>query len=129
MTTPATYTATKAGLLAFHASLRAELGTSTDPAAESIKTILVTPGQLDTPMFQQLKTPSNFLAPVVPPVDLAKAIVDMIDSGWSGEISLPLYATWGSIIPALPASIQKILKGLSGMDAAMAKFAESRAGS
>ncbi|KIW07679.1 uncharacterized protein PV09_01619 [Verruconis gallopava] len=115
------YTATKAGLLAFHQSLTAELSQTPE-----IKTILVAPGQLDTPMFKGMNTPSNFLAPVVAPVELAKEIVNMIDSGWSGEICLPLYTRVTPLIPALPAAIQKILKALSGMDKAILDFTAAR---
>ncbi|TLD24705.1 short chain dehydrogenase/reductase [Venturia nashicola] len=68
------YTAAKAGLVAFHASLKAELSCSAHQGAEKIKTVLVTPGQLGTPMFGGLKTPSTFLAPIVEPVELAKEI-------------------------------------------------------
>lgn len=87
-----------------------------------IKTILVAPGQLDTPMFKGMKTPSNFLAPVVAPVELAKEIVSMINSGWSGEVCLPLYTRFTPLIAAMPAALQKITKALSGMDQAMLEF-------
>ena len=90
------YTATKAALIAMHSSLRAELNSSsTAPeGAESIRTILVTPGQLSTNLFQGVETPSSFLGPVVETVELAREIVKMVDLGMSGEISLPLYARW-----------------------------------
>jgi hypothetical protein len=77
-------------------------------------------------MFKGMQTPSNFLAPVVAPVELAKEIVIMIDSGWSGEVCLPLYTRFTPLIPALPAGLQKIVRTLSGMDGAMRNFSERR---
>lgn len=119
-----TYTASKAALLSFHQSLAAEL--SVTGWSQDIKTILVAPGQLDTPMFKGMRTPSNFLAPVVAPVELAKEVVRMVDSGWSGEVNLPLYTRTTALIPALPAGLQKIVKALSGMDRAAGAFAAGR---
>jgi hypothetical protein len=77
-------------------------------------------------MFKGMKTPSNFLAPVVAPVELAKEIVWTIDSGWSGEVMLPLYARTMAVIPALPVGLQKIIKFLSGMDRASSDFHATR---
>jgi short-subunit dehydrogenase len=124
--TTADYTAAKAGLIAFHASLKAELDRSTHPGAENIKTVLVTPGQLGTSLFGGLKTPSTFLAPVVEPVELAKEIVKAVDSGWSGEVSLPLYTRLAPLLPALPSGIWTVGRALSGMDGAMLDFSKQK---
>ena len=116
------YCAAKAGLIAMHASLRAELASSTAPeGAEYVRTILVTPGQLATPLFGTLETPSTFFGPVVEPVELARAIVKMVDVGESGEISMPLYARWIEWTKILPASMDKVVRWFSGMDRAMEK--------
>ena len=116
-----TYSASKAALIALHASLRAEL-TSPSHAprgAHRIRTILVMPGQLSTPLFAGLQTPSTFLGPVVEPVELAREIVRTIDAGESGEISVPLYARWVEWLAVLPAGLQRVVRGLSGVDRAM----------
>ncbi|CAK1357600.1 putative oxidoreductase [Cercospora beticola] len=114
------YTASKAGLIAMHNSLRGELTSSDAPeGAEDIRMILVTPGQLATRLFADLDTPSHFLGPVVEPVELANEIVQKIDSGESGEISLPFYTRWVEWIFVLPAGLQRILRILSGIDQAM----------
>ncbi|KAK3633505.1 hypothetical protein LTR56_015758 [Elasticomyces elasticus] len=118
------YTASKAALIAMHASLRAELSSpATAPeGAANIRTILVTPGQLATPLFVGVKTPSTFFGPVVEPVELAKEIVRMVDAGESGEISLPLYARYIDWLHVLPTGMQRIVRRLSGMDTAMEGF-------
>ena len=109
-----------------HASLRAELRYSEHSSAKNIKTILVAPGQLSTSLFAGLKTPSTFLAPVVEPVELAKEIVKMIDSGLSGEIRLPFYADWIPILQSLPVGLQQVLRNWSGLDRAMLDFSHRR---
>ena len=117
------YTAAKAGLIAMHASLRAELSSPTAPeGAENIRTILVTPGQLSTSLFEGVETPSSFLGPVVEPVELAREMVRMIDAGESGEISMPLYARCINWLHVLPAGFQKVVRGISGVDRAMEGF-------
>ena len=109
-----------------HASLRAELRYSEHSSAKNIKTILVAPGQLGTPLFAGMKTPSAFLAPIVEPVELAKEIVKMIDSGLSGEIRIPFYADWVPVFQALPVSLQQVLRSWSGLDRAMLDFSRRR---
>ncbi|KAL5428339.1 hypothetical protein PMIN04_000774 [Paraphaeosphaeria minitans] len=113
------YSASKAALLALHQSLRAEL--SQNPDAKEIKTILVTPGQMGTKMFENLKTPSNFFGPVVSPAEVAKSIIDLVEKGVSGEVSLPLYAKHTETLGALPVGIQALLRRWSAMDTAVKK--------
>ncbi|KAM0718449.1 hypothetical protein Q7P37_005519 [Cladosporium fusiforme] len=79
------YSAAKAGLIALHASLRAELASANAPTgAENIRTVLVTPGQLGTRLFEGVQSPSSFLGPVVDAPELARAIVQIVDAGESG---------------------------------------------
>ncbi|KAK4543235.1 hypothetical protein LTR36_005785 [Oleoguttula mirabilis] len=122
------YSAAKAGLIAMHTSLRAELSSSTlaPEGAENIRTILVTPGQLSTSLFEGLETPSSFLGPVVEPVELAREIVRMIDAGESGHISMPLYARCINWLHILPTGLQKAVRALSGVDKAMEDLRASK---
>ena len=96
-----------------HKSLTAELR-----GHSKVKTVLVTPGQMDTGLFRNVKTPSNFLAPLVSPVEMAKDIVKLIDSGNGGHLSGPAYAQfigWGAWA-VLPASVQKLVRYVGGID-------------
>jgi short-subunit dehydrogenase len=113
------YTASKAALLALHGSLRAEL--AQHPDGKDIKTILVTPGQMSTKMFDGLKTPSKFLAPVVAPVDVAKDILKLIEKGESGEVAVPLYSQYIQILGVLPVGVQALVRRWSGVDTAIAR--------
>ncbi|KAI6756551.1 hypothetical protein HG530_011149 [Fusarium avenaceum] len=84
------YAAAKAGLTALHRSLTAELRES----HPEIRTVLVTPGQVSTPLFYGVQTPNSFIAPVVEPVDVTKEIVAAIDSGKGATVAMPLYARY-----------------------------------
>ena len=111
------YAAAKAGVTALHKSLAAEL-----QEFPEIKTVLVTPGQLSTPLFAGVQSPSSFIAPVVEPVDVAKEIISAIDLGLSDHIAMPLYARWIDWYNVLPVGLQKIARKISGVDRGMQTF-------
>ena len=113
------YSTSKAGQSALHRTLESELRASGHD--EKIKTILVETGQMSTPLFGQIKTPSNFFAPVLEPVQVAQEIVSAIDSGRGGVIRLPAFAALVSWYAVLPAGMQRIARYLSGIDVAVAK--------
>lgn len=113
------YTASKAALLAYNASLTFELASK----APQVKTIIVTPGQLDTQMFGNVKLRGwwrNFLGPVIGAGQVAVKIVEMIDTGNGGVVSEPVYARWIAWLSVLPAGLQRLAKSWAGMDDAFA---------
>ena len=112
------YAAAKAGISALHRSLSAELR----DAHPNIKTVLVTPGQLSTPLFSGVDTPSTFLAPVVEAVDVCKEIVAAIDAGIGGTAAMPLYAKFVDIYAIMPAGVQAMARKISGVDQGMSTF-------
>ena len=112
------YAASKAGITALHKSLTAELAV-TNP---EVKTVLVTPGQLSTPLFYGVSTPNSFLAPVVEPVEVVKEIVSAIDGGKGGMIGMPLYARWADWYNVLPAGVQRVARLVAGVDRGMRSF-------
>ncbi|KAA8914480.1 hypothetical protein FN846DRAFT_1018309 [Sphaerosporella brunnea] len=111
------YAPTKAATTALHHALTAELA-----EYPFIKTLLVTPGQMTTPLFNGVKTPSFFWAPVLEPVDVAKEVIAAIDEGKGGEIAMPLFSQWAAVFWILPSSARKALRKLSGIDTAMEGF-------
>ncbi len=111
------YAAAKAGVTALHKSLAAEL-----QEYPEIKTILVTPGQLSTPLFYGVRTPSSFIAPIVEPIDVAKEIIKAIDLGLSDHIGMPLYARWVDWYNVLPVGLQKMARNVSRIDRSMKTF-------
>ena len=110
------YAAAKAGLTTMHRSLTAEL-----KPTPNIKTILVSPGQMTTPLFSGVKTPSSFFGPVLEPVDVAKEIIATIDSGSSAKIAMPFYARWIDWINVLPVGGEAIVRA-GVIDSAMKAF-------
>ncbi len=112
------YAAAKAGVSALHRSLTAELR-ETNP---DIRTVLITPGQLSTPLFYGVQTPNSFFAPVVEPVEVAKEIVAAIDNGKGATMGMPMYARWIDWYSVLPAGVQVIARKISGVDSGMKKF-------
>ncbi|KHN98263.1 NAD(P)-binding domain protein [Metarhizium album ARSEF 1941] len=112
------YAAAKAGLTAMHRSLTAELR-ETHP---EIRTVLVTPGQLSTPLFYGVQTPNSFFAPVVEPVDVAKEIIGAIDNGKGATLGMPLYARWVDWYNVLPAGVQVLARLVAGVDRGMRTF-------
>ncbi|KAH6623006.1 hypothetical protein F5144DRAFT_614894 [Chaetomium tenue] len=116
------YAAAKAGISALHRSLAAELRAS----HPQIRTVLVTPGQLSTPLFYGVQTPNRFLAPVVEPVDVAKEVIAAIDNGRNAAIGMPLYARWIDWYNVLPVGLQAVARKVAGVDTAMNSFVGRR---
>lgn len=117
-----TYTASKAALTAYHASLSVELAST----APQIKTILVATGQLDTQLFGNVKLRGwwrNFFGPVLGAGEVAVKIVEMIDRGEGGVVAEPAYARWIAWLGVLPVGIQRAAKRWSGTDDAFARSA------
>ena len=114
------YTATKAALTAYHHSLTAELR-ETHP---NVKTILVSPGQLSTEMFSGLEQGpvQRFFGPIVEVSDLAMKIISVTSEGSGGVIAEPAYARWIGVMEVLPVGVQKVVRDLTGVDAAMRSF-------
>ncbi|TVY37949.1 Epidermal retinol dehydrogenase [Lachnellula occidentalis] len=117
------YAAAKAGITAMHKSLTAEL-----KSTPNIKTILVSPGQLTTPLFTGVQTPNSFFAPVLEPVDVAKEVIAAIDAGSSTELAMPLYARWIDWMNVMPVGVQVIMRKMSGVDSGMEGFVGRGAG-
>jgi short-subunit dehydrogenase len=111
------YSASKAAIAAMHKSLVAELSSTPE-----IKTILVTPGQLSTPLFNGVQTPSSFFGPILEPVDVAKEVIAAIDAGSSTALAMPLYARWVDWMNVVPVGVETILRRVSGVDRAMERF-------
>lgn len=111
------YTSSKAALSTFHTSLTAELRSTAYPP-NNVKTILVAPGQLDTPMFAGIRQNwwRRFMGPRVEVREVAMRIVGMVDRGEGGEVRMPAYARWIGGLGVLPVGLQRALRQLSGVD-------------
>ena len=121
------YAASKAAVTACHNCLSAELA----GFAPQIKTILVAPGQLDTQLFGTVKLRGfvrNFLAPVVGAGEVAVKIVEMVDGGDGGVVSLPASARWIAWMAVLPVGVQRVLREWAGVDSQFATLSREEDG-
>ncbi|KTW32179.1 uncharacterized protein T551_00861 [Pneumocystis jirovecii RU7] len=112
------YCASKAALVSFHESLKYELFYSNF----NIQTTLVVPGQLNTPLFQDVETPSRLLAPILDPIYVSEKIIKAIINNLSTEIYTPLYCSVLPVLRCMPIKFQKIFRHLSGIDKASRVF-------
>lgn len=104
------YSASKAATIQIFESLCQEVMLNT------IRLLLVTPGQLSTGMFQGIEESSKFFAPIVNHKFLAKKIVNQINQGKVGTILDPFYANFIPVIKCFPFILQQFCRWLSGMD-------------
>lgn len=104
------YSASKAAIISLHDSLSHEIQNS------RIRFLLVTPGQLDTRLFKDVKPPRQFLAPVIHAKDLAIQIVEKIDLGERGTLHGPLYTYFIPILRMLPYAFNEFARAFSQMD-------------
>lgn len=109
------YGVSKSGLIALHELLTYELG---PPSLNlnGIKTLLVCPGQLKSGLFENVKTPSSFLAPELDSKYVAKNILKALELGRRGEIKLPAYSKFIPIFRAFPWPIVEFVRNISGID-------------
>lgn len=101
--------------------MKKALGFMGGPENEAIKTLLVCPGQLDTAMFNGVKTPSKLFAPILSSDAVAKDIVNRIEDGEGGSLYMPLYAKFVPLLKGFPLKITKLARWVSGMDKAVSK--------
>ncbi|KAF3394197.1 putative oxidoreductase [Penicillium rolfsii] len=117
----ADYSASKAGLSALHRTMEAEFR-----GDERIKMLLVETGQMATPLFDWVRTPSHFFAPVLEPVEVAREIVAAVDSGHGGVLRLPAFAKLVNWYAVLPGAVQLVARCLSGIDNAVPSSIQKR---
>jgi NAD(P)-dependent dehydrogenase (short-subunit alcohol dehydrogenase family) len=115
------YSASKAGLSALHRTMEAEFRGN-----DQIKTLLVEVGQMATPLFDWVRTPSHFFAPVLEPVEVAREIVAAVDSGQGGVLRLPSFAKLVNLYAVLPGALQRVARYVSGIDHAVSSGLRQR---
>ncbi|OOQ82214.1 putative short-chain dehydrogenase/reductase family protein [Penicillium brasilianum] len=117
------YSASKAGLSALHRTMEAEFRSD-----GRIKMLLVETGQMATPLFDWVRTPSHFFAPVLEPVEVAREIVAAVDSGRGGVLRLPAFARLVNWYAVLPGAVQLASRYFSGIDNAVSSSIQKRDG-
>ncbi|TFK22320.1 retinal short-chain dehydrogenase/reductase [Coprinopsis marcescibilis] len=118
------YCASKAAVSALHQSLRYELDHRYK--CPKIRTTLVSPGHIHTPMFQSVELPRsalwNFFFPSIQPITIVKRIIAAMDEQHSQTIYLPFYANFSPYVPLLPSFLRDFAQWVTYADYAMQNF-------
>lgn len=118
------YSASKAATKSLHESLRYELDHSYK--TPKIRTTLVSPAHVLTPLFSHIKFPPyaffKFLAPSLPPVAVVKAVIAALDEQHSRTIYMPFFTHFAPFIALLPSFGRDFFQWMSGADYAMRDF-------
>ncbi|KAI1951284.1 hypothetical protein LOZ57_001839 [Ophidiomyces ophidiicola] len=88
------YSASKAAALAFHEGLAGELRSCY--SAPKVRTVLVTPGFVNTQLVDVIRPGGSLLTPLLHPDTVAEAVTDQILTGRSGNVILPIFS--GNIV-------------------------------
>ncbi|OAA37305.1 dehydrogenase/reductase SDR family member 8 precursor [Beauveria brongniartii RCEF 3172] len=94
------YAASKAAAMAFHEGLSAELVTRYH--APKVRTVIVHPGHVKTPLFQGFNQGNDFLMPSLEIDTVAEGIVKQVLTGRSGNVILPETAGIAAFLRVLP---------------------------
>ncbi|KAF8529110.1 retinal short-chain dehydrogenase/reductase [Hysterangium stoloniferum] len=118
------YTASKAAVVKLHESLRYELDKRYH--VPEIRTTLLLPGHVSTPLFSRMSLPSaswyKFFIPSLPPHSVAKAVIAALDSQQSGTILMPFYTHFVPWLGILPSYARDLFQWFSMADYAMMGF-------
>ncbi|KAH7133079.1 short chain dehydrogenase/reductase [Dactylonectria estremocensis] len=102
------YSCTKAGALAFHEGLGQEL--KHRYSAARIRTTVVHPTWVSTPMNSWLRASPTFKEHVIEPEEVASAVVKQVLKGKSGQIILPRWQSITSGIRGFPFWLQEYIR-------------------
>jgi len=118
------YNASKAALVSLNESLRYELDSRYQ--AYGVRTTLVCPGHILTPMFGDLNLGTNwlrrFMMPALAPITVAKAVIAALDSSFSQTIYLPFFVNFAPYFGMLPSFSRDFVQWVSGADYAMLTY-------
>ncbi|KAJ6628948.1 retinal short-chain dehydrogenase reductase [Mycena sp. CBHHK59/15] len=114
------YCASKAALINLHRSLRAELNKRYKCPA--IRTTLIVPGHIYTPLFSTLIQPQQFFFPTLHPITIVKRVIAALDETHSQTIYLPFYTHFAPALHLLPGFVSDFASWISNADFAMKDF-------
>ncbi|KAF8622123.1 hypothetical protein AX15_007256 [Amanita polypyramis BW_CC] len=118
------YCASKAAIISFHESLRYELDKRYK--CPQIRTTLVCPGYVMTPMFSSITFPPvpslEFFLPTVQPVTVVKRIIAALDENQSQVILTPFWTIFAPVLQHLPSFVRDLAQNVTGADYSMQNF-------
>jgi len=121
------YNASKAAVISLHESLRYELDKRYH--APQIRTSLIVPGHIHTPLFSTVRLPQNrlfrFCFPSLEPIAVVKAIIAALDEQHSRTIYLPFFANFTPLLRLLPSFLRDFAQWFTDADSAMETFVKT----
>ncbi|KAH9977708.1 retinal short-chain dehydrogenase/reductase [Lactifluus volemus] len=118
------YNASKAAAISLQESLRYELDHRYH--APKIRTSLIVPGHVLTPLFSTIRFPKNpffrFCFPSLEPFVVVKKIIATLDEQHSQTIYLPFYANFMPFLRFLPSFLRDFAQWLTNADYSMDRF-------
>lgn len=118
------YSASKAAVINMHESLRYELDNRY--GVPQIRTTVLCPGHIHTPLFSTISTPQNvfyrFFVPSLSPLTVVKAIIQALDAHESRTIYLPFYTTSAVLMKTFPSFVRDLAQKLTYADFIMQHF-------
>ena len=95
--------------------------------APRVRTTVVTPGHIRTPLFADVKTSAlaAFLSPTLEPQAVAQAMVDALERQESSHIAMPFYAHSAPLLKTLPSFLRDLAQWVSQASGRAAACAES----
>lgn len=83
--------------------------------APRVRTTVVTPGHIRTPLFANIKTSAlaAFLSPTLEPRAVAQAIVAALERQESSHIAMPFYAHAAPLFKTLPSFLRDLAQWVS----------------
>ncbi|KAI0005082.1 retinal short-chain dehydrogenase/reductase [Russula compacta] len=118
------YNASKAATISLHESLRYELDKRYH--APQIRTSLIVPGHILTPLFSTIRLPDSwffrFCFPSLEPIAVVKKIIAALDGQHSQTVYLPFYANFTPILRLLPSFLRDFAQWFTNADYAMESF-------
>ncbi|KAJ1955652.1 hypothetical protein IWQ62_005482 [Dispira parvispora] len=111
------YAASKAALSAYSEGLRQEL-THKFGVGDKVHLTLVTPGLIETPLFDGVAQ-NPFLMPPVRPVDIVKSVIEALENQVDTQIRLPFYTKVAPFFVGFPVPIKRLLYTITGSNNAM----------
>ncbi|KAG6903406.1 hypothetical protein C0995_005429 [Termitomyces sp. Mi166 len=122
----ADYCASKAAVTSLNESLRYELDVKYN--CPQIRTSLITPGHILTPLFNTFYTPdtvfSNFFFPSVQPVAVVKRIIAVLDEQDSQYIRIPFYVNICPYLQHMPSFLRDLAQWAAYANNAMDHFSK-----
>ncbi|KAF7301907.1 hypothetical protein MIND_00756700 [Mycena indigotica] len=114
------YCASKAALVSLNRSLRSELDKRYN--CPEVRTTLLCPGHIHTPLFATVNRPNQFFFPTLHPIDVVKPIIQALDDTLGHTILQPFYANFTPFLSVLPHWVADIMTWFSNADFAMKDF-------